>query len=870
MKTTFNLLMLFSMLTLLSCNQEQGEPLKIMLTDDWKVQSSEKINTPGSEIASAGVNTTGWYTGSVPSTIMGVLTANGLYEGILESMNYKEIDRAPFEHSWWYRKEFTMPILPQNQQAKLCFDGLSYSANVWLNGKQVVSRDDFYGVFRQFSFDITPLLAEDNVLAVEVFRAQGGDPNIGFVDWNPRPADESMGIFREVYVEVTGRVDIINPYVSTRLNTGTLAEAWLDVEATLVNHGDKKVKGKLIGQYEGREFSVPVTLEPKEQKVVKLSAEEVQELYVTNPRVWWCNNMGNPEMYEMTLSFETGDNISDTETVPFGIREIKDYFTERGDRGFMLNGKKVLIKSAGWTDDIFLRDTPETNDIQARYVKDMNMNSIRFENIWGTSQNIYDLCDKYGLLALVGWSCQWEWEGYLGSPVDEYGGIMTEHDMDLIAESLKDQVLWLRNHPSIIAWYVGSDQIPRPALEERYMKVLKEVDQIRPYVAAAASKKVSTITGPTGMKMLGPYEYVGPNYWYDKNARGGAYGFNTETGIGAQLPVIESLQKMIPADKMWPINEYWDYHCTTSTTDMNTLRVLSEVIEKKYGKADNLNDYLRKADLTNYEGTKAMFEAFRVNIDKSTGIVQWMLNSAWPSLYWQVYDYYLIPTSAYYGIKRANAPQQLIYNYDDSGVYYVDQIHTPVEAKAKISVYGLDSKLLHEAMIDFRVESDLSKKVFDMGEVAGNVFLSLQLYDKQDNLLARNFYCLSGKPDVHDWKKTNWVYTPIAEYADFKKLASLAEAELDITTSTSNDGSNRVVSVEITNNTPVMSLMTRLALKNTQGELLYPVFWEDNYISIMPGETRTVKCTMDNLQVSGDGMYLQISGWNAKEKKLNL
>lgn len=869
MKTTFNLLMLFSMLTLLSCNKEQGEPLKMMLTDDWKVQSSEKINISGSEIASAGVNTAGWYKGSVPSTVMGVLTANGLYEGVLEGMNYKEIDRTPFDHSWWYRKEFTMPAISDNQQAKLCFDGLSYSANVWLNGKQVVSRDDFYGVFRQFSFDISSLLSENNVLAVEVFRAQGGDPNIGFVDWNPRPADESMGIFREVYVEVTGRVDIINPYVSSRLNTGTLDEAWLAVEATLVNHADKKVKGKLVGQYDGREFLVPVTLQPKEQKVIKLSAEDLQELYVANPRVWWCNNMGNPEMYEMTLSFETGGNISDTETVPFGIREIKDYFTERGDRGFMLNGKKVLVKSAGWTDDIFLQDTPETNDIQARYVKDMNMNSIRFENIWGTSQNIYDLCDKYGLLALVGWSCQWEWEGYLGSPVDEYGGIISEHDMDLIAESLKDQVLWLRNHPSIIAWYVGSDQIPRPALEERYMKVLKEVDQIRPYVAAA-SKRVSTITGPTGMKMFGPYEYVGPNYWYDKNARGGAYGFNTETGIGAQLPVIESLQKMIPADKMWPINEYWDYHCTTSTTDMNTLRVLSEVIEKKYGKATNLNDYLRKADLTNYEGTKAMFEAFRVNVDKSTGIVQWMLNSAWPSLYWQVYDYYLIPTSAYYGIKRANAPQQLIYNYDDSGIYYVDQIHTPVEAKAKISMYGLDSNLLHEAVIDFRVESNCSKKVFDMGNIAGNVFLSLQLYDKQDNLLARNFYCLSGKPDVHDWKKTNWVYTPISEYADFKKLASLAEAELNITTSISSEGSKRFVAVEITNNTPVISLMTRLALKNAKGEMLYPVFWEDNYISIMPGETRTVKCSMDDLQVSGDGMYLQVSGWNAKEKRINL
>jgi len=576
--------------------------------------------------------------------------------------------------------------------------------------------------------------------------------------------------------------------------------------------------------------------------------------------------MGNPEMYEMSLRFEQGKYASDEETVSFGIREIKDYFTDSGERGFILNGEKILVRSAGWTDDIFLRDTPETNEIQVSYVKDMNMNSIRFENIWGTSQNIYDLCDKYGLMALVGWSCQWEWDNYLGSPVDEYGGIITEPAMNLIAESFRDQILWLRNHPSIIAWYVGSDMIPRPALEEKYMQVLKDINEERPYVAAA-SKRTSSITGPTGMKMNGPYEYVGPNYWYEDTRYGGAYGFNTETGIGAQLPVIESLQKMIPEDKMWPLNEYWDYHCTTSGTAMNNLNLLTEIIEKKYGKATGLNDYLRKADLLNYEGTKAMFEAFRVNIKKGTGIVQWMLNSAWPSLYWQVYDYYLIPTAAYYGIKRANDPHQLIYNYNDDGIYYVDEIDTPVEAKAKISLYGADSNLLHEALIDFRVESDKSKKIFNLDKIAGNAFLSLQLYDKQDNLLARNFYCLTGKPDKHDWEKTNWVHTPISEYADFKALSAMPEIDLDVKASAT---AEHIVTVEITNNTPTISLLTRLTLKNGKGEILYPVFWEDNYVNILPGETRVVKCAVDNLQVSTEGIHLQVSAWNMKEKKINL
>ena len=858
-----------SVFVLFSCTmKEDNNPQKIMLADnDWLVQSSEKLNISGSEISTTGIAIDDWYDGFVPSTIMGVLTTNKQYAGILEGLNYKDIDRTPFDHSWWYRKVFPMPTLGKEQHAKLCFDGISYSANVWLNGTQIVSRNEFYGPFRQHTFDITPYLKESNVLAVEIFRAQPGDPNIGFVDWNPRPADESMGIFREVYVEVVGNVDIQHPYIHSKVNNETLEEAWLTVETTLKNNSDKKVKGRLVGSFDGKSFGIPVTLEGKEAKKMVITSKEAPELHMIEPRLWWCNNLGDAEMYTLNLRFEEGKYASDEESVPFGIREIKDYFTENGDRGFILNGKKVLVKSAGWTDDIFLRDTPATNEIQVRYVKDMNMNSIRFENVWGTSQNIYDLCDKHGLLALVGWSCQWEWENYLGSPVDEYGGIIAEKDMDLIAQSLKDQILWLRNHPSIIAWYVGSDMIPRPALEERYMKVLQEVDQLRPYVAAAA-KITSEITGPTGMKMHGPYEYVGPNYWYEDTKYGGAYGFNTETGIGAQLPVIESLKRMIPEDKLWPINEYWNYHCTTSTTEMNSLKVLTETIEKKYGKATNLEDYLRKADLLNYEGTKAMFEAFRVNIPQTTGIVQWMLNSAWPSLYWQLYDYYFIPTSAYYGVKKANQKQQLIYNYKDNAVYYVNEVLTPVERKAKIAMYDAKSVLLHEAEFDFRVEADYSKKIFELDKIAGTVFLSLQLFDKEDKLIARNFYCLSGKKDEYAWDKTNWVRTPMTAYADFKALNSLPAASLMIDGSASSYGENKLLKIEIANEKSVLSFMTRFVLKDNDGNVVYPVFWEDNYFEVLPGERRTLNCTIPSSLIDRDGLRLYASGWNLHETEI--
>jgi len=699
---------------------------------------------------------------------MGALTANGLYEGILEGMDYKEIDRTPFDVPWWFRKTFSLPALTDGQTARLHLDGLSYSAHVWLNGQQIADREMCHGPFRQFTWDITPYLAQENVLAIELFRAQDGDPNIGFVDWNPAPADESMGLFREVRVSVSGQVSMQHARVHSRVNTETLDEAWLTVETTLTNHAAAPVKGKLCGSFDGKKFSVPVTLQAGEKKTVSVTPREAPSLHVSHPRLWWCHQLGNPDMYRMQLEFIADNQVSDRQEVDFGIRQIEDYFTAEGHRGFKLNGKEVLIRSAGWTDDIFLRDDARSNEIQVRYVKDMNLNSIRFENIWGTSPNIYDLCDRYGLLALVGWSCHWEWEHYLGSACDQFGGIMQEKDMDLIAESLRDQVLWLRNHPSIIAWYVGSDMIPRPALEERYLKVLEQIDD-RPYIAAA-KQIISEVTGSTGMKMYGPYEYVGPNYWYIDKKNGGAFGFNTETGIGAQLPVIESIRKMIPADKLWPVNEYWDYHCTTASTAMNTLDVLTEAIRSKYGQATDLTDYLRKADLLNYEGTRAMFEAFRIHIPEATGVVQWMLNSAWPSLYWQMYDYYLVPTAAYYSVKKSNEARQLIYNYGDRGIYLVSEGPEPMKLQGKIVMYDLRSRPVHEQVLHLQATPRMSEKVADIPVCNSHIFLSLQLQDSNGKWLTDNFYCLSPTDDEHDWAKTNWVHTPMKRYADFTPL----------------------------------------------------------------------------------------------------
>ena len=853
-------------LIIVSCGKSNIPQEDILLSDGWKVQSSAKHTFSGNELSTNQVNVNEWYNATVPSTVMGTLTANGLYKDVLEGMNYTNIDKTIFDVTWWYRKEFELPLIAEGQHVSLMFDGITYAANIWLNGVQIATRDSINGPFRRHKIDITNVVGEMNVLAVEIFRAQPGEPNIGFVDWNPRPADENMGIFREVRVLISNEVSMDNSVVNAKVNTESLDEAWLTVETQLTNESEKAVIGHLTGTLEGKTFSIPVSLDAKESKTVTVTSQEADILYLKNPRLWWCHNMGKPEMYSLELSFVINGKPSDKKTIDFGVREIKDYFTEDGYRGFLLNGKNVLVRSAGWTDDIFLRNTPVTNEIEVQYVQDMNMNSIRFENIWGTSQNVYDLCDRYGLLALVGWSCQWEWDHYLGSACDMFGGIKTEENMDLIARSLNDQVLWLRNHPSIIAWFVGSDMIPRPELEERYMAFLPQIDD-RPYVAAAA-RITSKLTGPTGMKMAGPYEYVAPNYWYSKEAPGGAVGFNTETGIGAQLPVIESIRKMIPADKLWPVDKEWDYHCTTSTTEMNSMIVLKEEIKARYGEAKNLDDFLRKADWLNYEGTRAMFEAFRVNIPRTTGIVQWMLNSAWPSLYWQMYDYYLIPTAAYYSVKKSNMPQQLIYDYDKNTVFAVNEGTETVEMQGELFLYDLKGKIITQQATKFRIAPYTTVKAFDIPKIKDNTFLYLQLNDKEGTYVTDNFYWLSATPDVHDWANNNWVRTPLKKSADFTGMANMPQASYEVTAAIKQESSSTTVVVMLENNSDAIAFMIRLSLKDEKGELLYPVFWEDNYLSIVPGGKRTLKCVIPQSTVKLQTLSLTTSGWNIPEKKM--
>jgi exo-1,4-beta-D-glucosaminidase len=876
----------------------------VNLNDLWYIQSSEKAKGSGEEISAPAFKMDSWYPAVVPSTVLGTLVQNNIYADLFVGDNLKSVPTDQFQSSWWYRKEFIVPAGPGITHTTLEFDGINYRANIWLNGKRIADASTIYGAYRRHSIDVTADVKtiEKNVLAVEVIPPKKGEPSIGFVDWNPAPPDNAMGLFREVRIRATGDISIENPFVVTKLDLETFKEARLTVSAELRNHSGRTVSGSLEGRIERLRFAQDVTLEPGETKKVVFTPESAPELVIKEPRVWWTHDLGKQELYLLSLSFmpkrdKAEENAapapspeekkqssrdkarakmlgmsanmgSDTRTVRFGIREVADYRTEEGYRGFKLNGRKILIRGGGWTDDMLLDAKHKKLQAEVLYARHMNLNALRLEGFWGTSQDFYNLCDENGILVMVGWSCHWEWTDYLGKPADEpYGGIVRPEEIALVAASWKDQVLWLRNHPAIFVWAEASDMIPHPDLERRYIEILKDIDPTRPTLVSTKGK-TSEITGPSGVKMLGPYDYVPPVYWYVDTQNGGAYGFNTETGPGPQVPPVESLRKMLPEDKLWPINDLWYFHCCRGM--FKTLDRYNEAMDRRLGPSKSLDEYVTKAQFLNYEAMRAMFEAFVANKPRATGVIQWMYNSAWPKLWWQLYDYYLQPNGAFYGARKAGEPVHILYNYGNQEVVAVNSTSTPSpKLKATIRVLDFGLKEVIGKTVDFGLLAD-EVKTIDVLRLPGGLtttyFLDLRIFTEKSQLVDANFYCLSTKPETLDEANTTWYVTPIKDFADLTALNELKPVTLKVKDKTSKDKAMTRVTVDLENPSSDLALMVEVrVVRNLSGETVLPVYLDDNYITLLPKETRKISGLFSTDDLAGELPVVKVRGWNVKE-----
>ncbi|MGW3309342.1 glycoside hydrolase family 2 protein [Streptomyces sp. NPDC001073] len=842
----------------------------------YAIQSSAKVPDSPAAVSSPGYPAAGWYPAGARSTVLAALIADGVHPDPFYSTNQQKIPKADFQVPWWYRSDFT--VADTGRRTYLDFSGVISAADVYVDGKQVAKAADVNGAYTQHELDVTSLVRSGtNTVA---FRIRPNDPDknltMGWIDWLQPPPDENMGIVRDVLVRRGGPVALRDAHVVTKLAVPSLASADLTVKARARNDSGAPVTAKVRGSVGGTTFQKTVTLAAHQTKPVAFA------LHLTSPKVWWPAGMGGQPLYALDLTASVNGTPSDTAHQTFGIRDVHAPLNSAGDRQYLVNGRKLLIKGGGWSPDEFLRWDRTYVEDRLKYALDLGLNTIRLEGHIEPDE-FFDLADRYGILTLPGWECCDKWEGQVNG--DETGDKWTAADYPVAKASMAAEAARLRDHPSVISFLIGSDFAPDATIEKTYLDALKAADWRTP-VVAAASDNSSPVSGSSGMKMTGPYDWIPPNYWYAKR-EGGATGFNSETSAGPDIPTLDTLRRMMtPAElaTLWKDPAAKQYHRSPSST-FNTLKLYDNALTGRYGPPTSLTDYVRKAQLAQYENVRAQFEAYERNATDAskpaTGVVYWMFNSGWTSLHWQLMDRYLDQGGAYFGAKKANEPLHIQYSYDDRSVVVVNNRSASArQLTARATLFNTDGTLKYDKKVPgVKVAGGGAHSTAltlpapaSVRGLSTTYLVRLSLTDASGKEVSRNVYWLSAKPDTLDWAHTDWYYTPTTSYADLKGLNSMAQAPVSATASTEagpHGTSTTTVTVRNSGKGRAPSLLTDVHLVDSAGKPVLPVRWSDNDVSLWPGESTTLTATYRTADLHGSVPRVRVSGWNTPERTVS-
>ncbi len=840
----------------------------------WQIQSSAKAQQGGGEVSSAGYSTHGWYPVSGRATAMAGLLENGTYKNVFYSDNLRAVEEPDssgnvFVIPWWYRTEFTLSRGTPQTRTLLRINGIIASADVWLNGNLVAEQAAVAGAYPVHEFDVTRWVhAGANVLALLVHPADARNSlSIGWVDWNPTPPDNNLGPWRGVDILRTGPVQIRFPQVTSTLSLPDLAHAALTVKVEARNLDAAAHEVTITGVAAGVALKRTIHLAPGETQVVSFTPKSDPGLDLGHPQVWWPVGMGAHPLYELTMAAAVDNAVSDRASARFGIRSVSSHLTPQGYLQFVINGKPVLIRGAGWAPDMFLRDDPKRMETEFSYVTNLGLNAIRSEGKLEDAR-FYDLADRDGIMVLAGWECCDKWESWAktgGKPWDA-------EDEKVAAASMTSEARLLRNHPSVIGFLIGSDNAPPPAVSKIYASALHAEDWPLPVIAAAVPQSTPE-TGPSGMKMAGPYSWIPPAYWYAEKL-GGAFGFDSEVSAGASIPLQEDLSRMLSPQELealWKDPQARQFHASAAWSIFATLTPFDTALAHRYGPPRSLADYVAKSQLENYDNVRAQFEAFNARMDAanpSTGVIYWMLNNAWPSLHWHLYDYFLNPAGAYFGAKIANEPLHIQYSYDTHAIVAVN--HTLASEhglKALIRVHNLDGAVRYERRLqDIDVGGNATRQLATLPAIDGLsrvYFIELGLADSSDKQISRNVYWLSTQADELDWAHSNWYLTPVTKYADLTSLQSLppATSAVRATMRRAGDKATATVVLSVPSSAKTMALFQHVSIKrSTGGEPLLPILWSDNDVTLWPGESVTL--TANFAAAGAAAPVVEVSGWN--------
>jgi hypothetical protein len=868
----------------------------------WQMAEAPAVQPDGAAISQAGYAARDWWPATVPGTVLTTLIDRGVYPDPDIGLNNMAIPERLARQDYWYRVEFTPPAQAAGKRLHLIFEGINYAAEVWMNGRAV---GHIRGAFVRGDFDVTDLVSPGraNTVAVRISPpphpgipheqsvVAGPGPNGGIQlidgptffstegwDWLPGIRDRNSGLWQDVTLRATGAVRIGDAHVLTTLPRPDNSQARLTLKVPLRNNSPAPVDGTLTAAFEGVRLEKKVRLAPGET-VLSLAPEEFKELLVSQPRLWWPNGYGKPELYQLELSFRTAAGESDQKRLRFGIREIRYELTlldasgrlkrleyapaaapgvpvvdvrhegmlesaenwvaslKRGmesspairpleDRAaspmmvVRVNGVRIALKGGNWgISDSRKRVSRERLEPYIRLTRDSNFTIIR--NWCGQSMEeaLFELCDEYGILV---------WNDFWGSTQDHS---LEAGDLQLFRENARDTLLRFRHHPSIVLWCGENEGVPSPARNEALEALVRELDGTRYY--SPNSRRVN-------LQASGPWRHGEPVEFFTDRGK----GFSTELGLPS-VPTLDALQAMLPKPDQWPPNDTWAYHDWHSDANGDVKTFMASMTEQ-FGAPTNLEDFERKAQMMNYANHRAMFEGFNAHLWRpNTGRFMWMSHPAWPSLNWQMYSSDYDTHGAFFGIRKACEPVHVQLNLPGLRVAVINNTAAALPGlRLRIRVVGLDGRILTDRTESLDAPANTATEGSSLTGLPDQaVFVRLDLADAAGQPLSNNFY----------WQAPS--------LRAVQSLSTMARVRLEAVANERREGEVRRVTVTLSNRSDRPAVLAHLSLRRPNGERVLPAYADDNYVSLLPGEERRIgfECA-----ASDEAVRLQVEGWNVE------
>ena len=814
---------------------------------------------------------------------------------ILNNIAICLMSQIPGKKPYWYRNFFIVPAADAGKRFQLIFKGINYRAEVWLNGIRIADSSMMVGMFAEYSFDVSKEIipGNENSLAVKIYPLdypglpahpqlnalgdfyENGGPtgdigknvtmlsSVGW-DWIPEVRDRNMGIWLPVYLRTTGPVIIAKPQIITSLpNLPDTDLAKISVNLILNSHSSEKQSGMLKifitpQGFKGNAIiiSKPVDLVSLGDMSVSIDAKDFPSLLIRKPVLWWPNGYGKPNLFRIRIQYLSGGKISDDTSFLFGIRTVSSK-TEKVNgwvrRDFYVNGRRLHLVGGAWVPDMMLNRDSLRYDYELRLCRNANANLVR---IWGgglgETDDFYSCADRYGLLV---WQDFW-------ITGDTHGGFKGSanwpFETNAFLNNVKSTIYRIRNHPSLLVWTGGNEGHAREELYNGMRDNVAVLDGTRPFIPCSSgfSKAPSSWKGswpddkPAGVYSGGPYAWVGEQQYFLLADSGKDWVFKDETGLPSQPPynsLIKIIPNLIPDTSLpYPLNNVWGYHDACSGN--GKYDIYYKAMVDRFGKPESLRDFSTKMQLLNGSGYRAIFEAADRKLNETGGVMLWKLNAAFPSVIWQIYDWYLEPNAGYYFMQNACEPVHIQMNYDDSSLSVVNRSFLGRKnLRYSVELFNLEGKSVYKDSKVLDIAATTVKEISSMSSELkaknGIYFLDLNLTDSGGKSVSHNVYWLSRNND----------FSSLKNMQQAKLQMKLIKTEIKT-------GDDDKLTCEMVNVSDRFAFFINPQLWNDHEEIM-PSYWSANYFSLAPGEKITLTVNYPRI-LSATKPVLNVDGWN--------